>query len=328
MRKDFFKNKRILVTGGTGSFGHHIVSRLISFEPSEIIIFSRDEKKQDYMKKEFEEFKDILRFVLGDIRDYERIKEASKKIDFLYKGAAFKQIPACEDNPMEAVKTNIIGAENVRRAAIENEVKIVVAISTDKAVKPVNVMGMSKAIQERIYLSSENISTNGTKFICVRYGNVIGSRGSVIPYFRERINQNKPLPLTSKEMTRFLLSLSEAIDLVFYATQNGESGDLFVKKMPACYIKDLARVMSKIIVGKEDYPIEEIGVRPGEKIHEILISEEEMRRAVEKDIYYIIYPHIKKDVVFNENGKEYASNNTKILNEEEIIALLKKENWI
>jgi len=328
MRKDFFKNKRILVTGGTGSFGHHIVSRLISFEPSEIIIFSRDEKKQDDMKKEFEEFKDILRFVLGDIRDYERIKEASKKIDFLYQAAAFKQIPACEDNPMEAVKTNIIGAENVRRAAIENEVKIVVAISTDKAVKPVNVMGMSKAIQERIYLSSENISTNGTKFICVRYGNVIGSRGSVIPYFRERINQNKPLPLTSKEMTRFLLSLSEAIDLVFYATQNGESGDLFVKKMPACYIKDLARVMSKIIVGKEDYPIEEIGVRPGEKIHEILISEEEMRRAVEKDIYYIIYPHIKKDVVFNENGKEYASNNTKILNEEEIIALLKKENWI
>ena len=324
-----WKNKNILITGGTGSFGHQIVSQLIeSIKPNKIVIFSRDEKKQYDMQNEFEGQKDLIEFIIGDVRDYASVYEATKSIDIVYHAAALKQVPNCEFHPFEAVKTNILGAENVRRAAIENDVEVVVAVSTDKAVKPINVMGMTKAIQERIMLNPTNGKWD-TRFICVRYGNVIGSRGSVIPFFKQRIEEGKFFPITSYEMTRFLLRLEEAVDLVFKATVEGETGQLLIKKMPAGYIIELAKVMSKAITGKEDYPIKEVGIRPGEKIHEVLVSEEEMRRAVETETHYVIHPYgeLEKPSLMRDL-KEYTSNNTKILNEDEILSLLKQDGWV
>ena len=323
-----WKNKNILITGGTGSFGHQIVSQLIEFKPNKIVIYSRDEKKQYDMQNEFDEHSDLIEFIIGDVRDYTKLYEATKNIDIVYHAAALKQVPNCEVHPFEAVKTNVLGPENVRRASIENDVDVVVAVSTDKAVKPINVMGMTKAIQERIMLNPTNEQWN-TKFICVRYGNVVGSRGSVIPFFKQRIQDEKFLPITSYEMTRFLLRLEEAIDLVFKATAEGETGQLFVKKMPACYIIDLAKVMSKVMTEKDDYPIREVGIRSGEKIHEVLVSEEEMRRAVETETHYVIHPYgelIKPSLM--RDLKEYTSDNTQIFNEEEIVSLLKKEGWV
>lgn len=321
-------DKNILITGGTGSFGHQIVSQLLKFSPNKIVVFSRDEKKQYDMQNEFKEYLDILEFIIGDVRDYTSIYDATKNIDIVYHAAALKQVPNSENHPFEAVKTNVIGAENVRRAAIENDVDIVVAVSTDKAVKPINVMGMTKAIQERIMLNPNNGRWD-TKFICVRYGNVIGSRGSVIPFFKEQIEKGEVLPITNYEMTRFLLRLEESIDLVFKATVEGETGQLLVKKMPACYIINLAKVMGKVITGKDSYPIKEVGIRPGEKIHEVLVSEEEMRRSVETGEHYVVYPYgeLEKSSLLRDL-KEYASNNTQMLNEDEIISLLKRDGWI
>lgn len=325
---EYFNNKNILVTGGTGSFGHYIVSELVKFNPRKIVVFSNDEDQQYHMRGEFREYGQVLEFMLGDIREYSRVYEGMKNIDIVYHAAALKHVPMTESHPFEAVKTNVFGAENIKQAAIKNNVKVVVAISTDKAVKPVNVMGMTKAIQERIMLNPVNEKFS-TKFICVRYGNVIGSRGSVIPFFRERIEKGEFLPITSFEMTRFLLRLEEAIGLVFRATIEGETGQLFVKKMPACYVRDLAKVIAKALIGKEDYPIKEVGIRPGEKIHEVLVSEEEMRRVIETDDNYIVYPYDKLEKPQVIGGlKEYASNNTQILNTEEITSLLKKEDWV
>lgn len=322
------KGKSILITGGTGSFGHQIISQLVGFDPSRIVIFSRDEMKQYDMQNEFEKYRDLLEFIIGDVRDYVRVHEAMKGIGIVYHAAALKQVPNCEMHPFEAVKTNVLGAENVRRAAIENGVEVVVTVSTDKAVKSINVMGMTKAIQERIMLNPNN-GKRDTKFVCVRYGNVIGSRGSVIPFFKQRIEGGKFLPITNCEMTRFLLRLEEAIALVFKATVEGESGQLFIKKMPACYIIDLARVMAKAITGRDDYPIKEVGIRPGEKIHEVLVSEEEMPRAVETETHYVIHPYGKLDKsVLLRDLREYTSNNTDILGEDEIASLLKKDGWI
>lgn len=328
--KKYFEGKDILVTGGTGSFGHQIVSRLSEMKPNRIVIFSRDEKKQYDMQIQFEG-NDFLEFIVGDVRDYDRIYQATREIDIIYHAAALKQVPSCEFHPMEAVKTNILGAENTKKAAIENGVDIVVAISTDKAVKPVNVMGMTKAIQEKIMLHQSSIEDEvNTKFICVRYGNVIGSRGSVIPLFKERIRENKFLPVTNFEMTRFLLTLDDAIDLVFKTTVEGGNRQLFIKKMPACKIRDLAEAMSEAITGRRDYPIKEVGIRPGEKIHEVLVSEEEMRRAVETDTHYTIYPHgeLKEPKLINKTIKEYTSNNTTMFSKEEIVSLLRKEGWV
>jgi UDP-N-acetylglucosamine 4,6-dehydratase/5-epimerase len=289
-------------------------------------VFSNDEDQQYHAKNKFESHAGILEFMFGDVRDYHRVLEASKNIDVVYHAAALKHVPMGENHPFEVVETNVIGAENVKRAAIESGVGIVVTISTDKAVKPVNVMGMTKAIQERIMLNPSN-GKHDTKFVCVRYGNVIGSRGSVMPFFKDKIIKKEFLPITSFEMTRFLLRLEEAIGLVFKATIEGESGQLFVRKMPSCRVVDLAKAMGKFIGGKDDYPIKEVGIRNGEKIHEILVSEEEMRRAVETEDYYVIYPYgkLKKSRLIN-NLKEYASDNTHILNEKEIISLLSKEN--
>ncbi|MCE7699586.1 MAG: polysaccharide biosynthesis protein [Methanobacterium paludis] len=318
------KDKNILIIGGTGSFGHQIVTELVKIIPNKISILSRDEKKQYDMKNEFEEYEDLLNFVIGDIRNYPTVHDVMRNTDIVYHAAALKQVPNCEIHPFEAVKTNIIGAENVRRAAIENDVDTVVSVSTDKAVKPVNAMGMTKALQEKIMLNLNNKNFN-TKFICVRYGNVVGSRGSVIPFFKNRIEKKEYLPVTSYKMTRFLLRLEEAIYLVFKATLEGETGQLFVKKMPACYIVDLAKVMSKKLTGNENYPMKEVGIRPGEKIHEILVSEEEMRRAIETDNHYVIYNHGELDKpILIRDLNEYGSNNTKILNDEEIFSLLTK----
>jgi UDP-N-acetylglucosamine 4,6-dehydratase/5-epimerase len=322
------KDKNILITGGTGSFGHQITEELVKMRPNKISILSRDEKKQYDMKNEFEDYDNLLNFIIGDVRSYATVHDVMRNIDIVYHAAALKQVPNCELHPFEAVKTNIIGAENVKRAAIENEVEVLVSISTDKAVKPVNAMGMTKAIQEKIILNSNNQNFS-TKFVCVRYGNVIGSRGSVIPFFKERIEKNKFLPITSYEMTRFLLRLKQAVDLVFKATVEGETGQLFVKKMPACYIVDLAKIMGEIIGGNEEYPIKETGIRPGEKIHEVLVSEEEMRRAVETDDHYIIYPHgkLEKALLINDLN-EYNSNKTAMLKETDIKSLLKTSGWL
>lgn len=326
--KTFFNGKNILVTGGTGSFGHEIVDQLTKLGPAKIIIFSRDEKKQYDMQHEFEEYKQIIEFVVGDVRDYEAVREAMREVNVVYHAAALKQVPDMERHPLEAIKTNVLGTENVRRAADDRGADVVVLISTDKAVKPVNVMGMSKAVAERIFLNPTNISKSKTKFVCVRYGNVIGSRGSVVPLFKEQILQNKPLTVTNFKMTRFLLRLEEAVELVFFATFNDSTGDLIVRKMPACYMEDLAKAMTRALTGREDYPIKEIGIRPGEKIHEILVSEEEMRRASEMGDYFLIHPYSSFEENYVNNLGEYSSDKTNILDQEAIITLLKKEGWV
>jgi len=319
-----FEGKVVLITGGTGSFGNQILKHLLKENPIEIRIFSRDEKKQFDMKQKYND--ERIRFIIGDVRDFDRVLEATRGVDIVFHAAALKQVPNCEFNPMEAVKTNIIGADNIRRAAIINEVQVVISISTDKAVKPVNVMGMTKAIQERIMINSND---SGTKFVVVRYGNVIGSRGSVIPFFKERIQRGEYLPITDFRMTRFLLTLDEAIELVFKAASEGEGGEIFVKKMPSAKVVDIAKIMAKAITGKDDYPIKEVGIRPGEKIHEVLVSEEEMKRAIETETYYIVYPYGRIDSPkLLQDINEYTSFNTQRLNEEQIETLLRKEGWI
>jgi FlaA1/EpsC-like NDP-sugar epimerase len=325
--RDEIENKRILVTGGTGSFGHQITSSLMEFNPKEIILFSNDEKQQYDMALEYKDNK-ILKFVLGDVRDYIRVLDSTKDVDTVYHAAALKHVPMTEAHPFEAVQTNIIGAYNVKMASIRNNVKKVVAISTDKAVKPVNAMGMTKAIQERIMLSNY-VKNNNTKFVCVRYGNVVGSRGSVIPFFWSRIMKELPLPITDSRMTRFMLTLPEAIELVFKATCETADNEIYVKKMPACLVSDLAKVMGKELGGSENYPIEIIGIRPGEKIHETLVSEEEMNRVVETEDNYIIYPYGKlKEPKFLNKIDEYTSFNTQRIDKAKIKELLSKTGWL
>lgn len=321
------EGKRILVTGGTGSFGHQITSSLLKLDPKEIVLFSNDEKQQYDMALEYKNNK-VLKFVLGDVRDYMRVLDATKGIDIIYHAAALKHVPMSESHPFDAVQTNIIGAYNVKMASIRNNVKTVVAISTDKAVKPVNVMGMTKAVQERIMLSNY-VKNNDTKFVCVRYGNVVGSRGSVIPFFWDRIMKKLPLTVTDSKMTRFMLTLPEAIELVFKATCETENNEIYVKKMPACLIIDLAKVMGKELGGNEDYPIEIIGIRPGEKIHEILVSEDEMRRVLETEDNYIIYPYgkLREPKLLNKID-EYASFNTRRMDKTELKDLLGKTGWL
>jgi UDP-N-acetylglucosamine 4,6-dehydratase/5-epimerase len=323
----FFTGKTILVTGGTGSFGNEIVKQLLTFAPQSVRIFSRDEKKQYDMQNKLRDSNKI-EFVLGNVRDLASLQEAMMGVDIVYHAAALKQVPNCEFNPYEAVKTNILGSENVRQAAISSGVGVVVSVSTDKAVKPVNVMGMTKAVQERLLLNPVN-GNHTTRFICVRYGNVVGSRGSVIPFFATRIREGKTLPVTHPEMTRFLLTLSQAVDLVFKATVEGESGQLFVRKMPACRILDLAYTMARVIAEDDDYPVELVGVRPGEKIHEVLVSEEEMLRAVETEQHYVIYPYgrLERPQLIRDIT-EYTSCNTDMMNEEELATLLRLEGWL
>jgi UDP-glucose 4-epimerase len=323
------RGKNVLVTGGTGSFGHQIIRAMAKYRPARITVFSRDEKKQYDMQQEYRNTAD-LQFVLGDVRDFERVREATRGMDVVYHAAALKQVPNCEWSPYEAVATNINGAENIRRAAIENGVGVVVGISTDKAVKPVNVMGMSKALQERILLHPSNSDT-GTRFVCVRYGNVLGSRGSVVPLFCEYIARGEPIPITHPDMTRFQLTLSEAVQLVFWATVEGQSGDLWVRKMPALRIMDLGRLLAYGLTGNASYPFHHVGTRPGEKMHEVLVSEEEMWRATELEEHYLIPNWARsQDKPGQKEGPigEYASNGTWQLTDEQVLKMLESDGWI
>ena len=320
-----------MITGGTGSFGHQMIVELMRYKPKIIRIFSRDEDKQHNLRQELldNSILDKIQFVIGDVRDYDRIYSVTKDIDIIFHAAALKQVPSVEEHPYEAVKTNIIGAFNVVKAAVARKVDKVVAISTDKAVKPVNAMGMTKALQEKIILSDE-ITKEKTIFCCVRYGNVLGSRGSVIPLWDKMLEQNKPLPITHPEMTRFMLTLSQAIDLVFYSLKNAKGGEIFVKKAPATKMINLAHAYAELKTGKKNYPLKYIGIRAGEKIDEILVSEEEMRHSEEKQDHYIIRREKEFDRTFlNKSTKlqEYSSGTIKHLDVAELKTLMKKLNW-
>jgi len=299
---NFLEGKRVLVTGGTGSLGQSLIRRILSGEkgkPARVTVFSRDEAKQHYMRLEFmrqkaatdeiiyENSQDLLNFRIGDVRDYAALLAAMRDADVVFHAAALKQVPSCEYFPFEAVQTNVYGAQNVVRAIRENRLPIetVVGISTDKACKPINVMGMTKALQERIIIEA-NLDCADTNFVCVRYGNVIASRGSIVPLFVEQVRNRQPLTITLKEMTRFLLSLDKAVDTVFAAIENGMRGETFIPKVASARMTDVARVL----MGREDLPLVFTGIRPGEKVHEIMVSEEECFRTIERGEYYAIMP--------------------------------------
>jgi len=279
---------KTLVTGGTGSFGHFIVRHLLEKGVKEVRVLSRDEKKQFDMRNFYPGRKE-LNLVVGDIRNREVVDEAMKGIDIVFQAAALKQVPICERHPMEAIRTNVLGVENVVQSALAHGVKKMVCISTDKAVKPVNVMGITKSLQEKLVLQG-NLSRNnqGTILACVRYGNVLRSRGSVVPFFRSLLAQKKTLTITDKAMTRFLLTLNDAIDLVLYAVEHAQGGDLYVRKSPAAQVLDMAAILSEEVGVPLDYKI--IGTYPGEKLHEILLSEEELERVEDQGDYYRIHP--------------------------------------
>lgn len=301
------EEKTILITGGTGSFGNRVANYLEHFNPKKIIIYSRDEKKQYEMQKS----KPDYHYTIGDVRDYERLYQSMKGVDYVFHAAALKHVPACENYPFEAVKTNILGSENMCRAAIACGVEAVVALSTDKAVKPVNSMGISKSMMEKI-VCSQNMYQQDTRFACVRYGNVMGSRGSVIPFFKKLICENKDLPLTVPNMTRFMMTLDESVELVLYALMNSKGGETFVKKAPACTVQFLADTMIQEYGDDQNITTNVIGIRPGEKIDEVLVNEYEIQRALENDDFFTIYPEyvsfegIKK----YPQGYEYTSANT------------------
>ena len=323
--------KNILITGGTGSFGRQLVKEVSGLSPNNVVIYSRDEDKQYSMKQDLadEKISERISFVIGDIRDYERFYSASKNMDVIFHAAALKQVPTVELYPYEAVKTNILGTYNIVRAAVARKVKNVISISTDKAVKPVNAMGMTKALQEKIILS-DDLQKDTTKFSCVRYGNVLGSRGSVIPLWDSKIKKNKPLPVTHPDMTRFMLTLGEAIHLVFYALKNAKGGEIFVKKAPATKIVDLAKVYAENITGKNDYPIEYVGRRAGEKIHEVLVSEEEMRNVKEMKDHYIIHRELDFDLASlnKERLADYCSDTVSLLTKPDLKKIMKNLSWI
>lgn len=322
-------SKNILITGGTGSFGSYILKELSRIPKiRKIVIFSRDEDKQHTLKLKYRDFPHIM-FEIGDIRDLDRVREVCKDVDIIFHAAALKQVPNTEANPHEAVLTNIIGAKNISTAAIENNVHKVIGISTDKAVKPVNAMGMTKALQEKIF-TAESLNRGETKFACVRYGNVIGSRGSVIPFYKEKIEKGEILPVTHPEMTRFLLTLRDAIDLVFFAAAHIKGGEIFIKKSPSSKITMLAEAMYEILDSKHKNngsPYFISGIRAGEKLHEILISEDEARNRAEDRIgYYILHPFWKAPDF--PGIKEYSSNPATIKKATELRDLLLKADNI
>jgi UDP-glucose 4-epimerase len=331
--------KRILITGGTGSLGKVLTRRLLSGEmgqPAKIIIFSRDEAKQHFMRVEYQQrvaatdeiiyrnFQQLLEFRIGDVRDFHSVAAVMPQVDVVVNAAAMKQVPTCEYFPFEAVRTNIEGAENIVRVIQEQRLPIetVVGVSTDKACKPVNVMGMTKAIQERVFIQG-NMRCHGTRFVCVRYGNVLASRGSVIPLFHEQIRTGGPVTITTAEMTRFLLSLDDAVDTVFAVIANGQPGETFVPRAPAARMVDVATAL----IGER--PIQQVitGIRPGEKIHEIMVSDEEAHRTVERGKWYGILPMLP-EVAGEPAGsgcltKEYSSNDT-VMTPDETRVLLKQ----
>lgn len=325
-------NKNILITGGTGSFGHQMIKELMIYRPKTIRILSRDEDKQHNMRQELlgEPIFKKMEFVIGDVRDYPRMLTAAKDIDIIFHAAALKHVPAVESHPYEAVKTNIIGAFNVVQAGVARNVKKIVAISTDKAVKPVNAMGMTKALQEKLVLAND-IAKEDTMCCCVRYGNVLGSRGSVIPLWDGQIEKNKPLSITHSEMTRFMLTLSQAIELVFYALKNGKGGEIFVKKAPAAKMVELARAYAELKTGKKNYPLKFVGIRAGEKINEILVSQEEMLHAKEEKDHFVIHREADFDLSSIKKStklKEYGSGTVRQLNRDELKSMMRKLKWV
>jgi len=322
-----FKKQILLVAGGTGSFGNAVISRFLQTDIQEIRIFSRDELKQDNMRKHYNN--DKLKFYIGDVRDKDSIDDAMRGVDFVFHAAALKQVPSCEFYPMQAVKTNIIGTENLLDSAINAGVKKVIALSTDKAVYPINAMGISKAMMERVVVSKGR-NVKETMIACTRYGNVMASRGSVIPLFISQVKSNTPITVTDPEMTRFMMSLDQAVDLVLFAFKNGESGDIFVQKAPASTVKLLANSIKKIL-GKPSHEVKIIGTRHGEKLYETLLTKEEMVKAIDMGDYYRI-PADTRDLNYSQffddgeevitESSEYHSHNTYRLSEDELIELL------
>ncbi len=323
-----FKDKTLLITGGTGSFGNAVLNRFLNTDIGEIRIFSRDEKKQDDMRHEFQvkmpEVADKISFYIGDVRDLQSVKNAMHGVDYIFHAAALKQVPSCEFFPIEAVKTNVIGTENVLNAAIEAGVKNVVCLSTDKAAYPVNAMGTSKAMMEKVVVAKAR-TTTATKICCTRYGNVMCSRGSVIPLWIDQIRQGNPITLTDPTMTRFIMSLDEAVDLVLFAFEHGEAGDILVQKAPACTIQTQAEAVCELFGGNKD-DIKVIGIRHGEKMYETLLTNEECANAVDMGDFYRVpcdTRGLNYDKYFNKGDTkrntlvEFNSNNTQLLTVEQ-----------
>jgi UDP-glucose 4-epimerase len=328
------KDKVLMITGGTGSFGNTVLERFLDTDVRQIVIFSRDEKKQEDMRIALRNSK--IRFVIGDVRNYESVAHAMHGVDYIFHAAALKQVPSCEFYPIEAVRTNIIGTENVLNAAIANKVKRVVVLSTDKAVYPINAMGISKAMAEKVMVAkSRNVPNGGTIMCATRYGNVMASRGSVIPLFIEKIKAGHPLTVTDPNMTRFLMSLEESVDLVLHAFEHGQQGDIFVQKAPASTIADLASALTQLFKGNGDIKI--IGIRHGEKLYESLVSREEMAKAEDRGRYFRI-PADNRDLNYDKyilegepdanDVDDYTSHNTHRLNVPEIIELLSRLHYV
>lgn len=325
-----FKGKTLMITGGTGSFGNAVLNRFLETDIGEIRIFSRDEKKQDDMRHEFQakypDFASKIKFFIGDVRDLQSVKNAMRGVDYIFHAAALKQVPSCEFFPLEAVKTNVYGTENVLTAAIEAGVKSVICLSTDKAAYPVNAMGTSKAMMEKaIVAKSRTVDPARTKICCTRYGNVMCSRGSVIPLWIEQIRAEKPITVTEPKMTRFIMSLGEAVDLVLFAFEKGESGDILVQKAPACTIEVLAQAVTELF--DPGHEIQVIGIRHGEKLYETLLTNEECGNAIDLGAFYRV-PCDKRNLNYDKYFKigdtkrnllsEFNSNNTRLLNVEEV----------
>ena len=330
-----FSDKTLLITGGTGSFGNAVLKRFLETDIKEIRIFSRDEKKQDDMRKKYQSSK--LKFYIGDVRDYNSVLNATRGVDYIYHAAALKQVPSCEFHPMEAVKTNVLGTENVLEAAIQNRVKRVVCLSTDKAVYPINAMGISKAMMEKVMVAkSRNLEELETVICGTRYGNVMASRGSVIPLFVDQIRADKPLTITDPNMTRYMMTLDDAVDLVLYAFEHGQNGDIFVQKAPAATIHVLAQALTQLL-NVPEHPISIMGTRHGEKAYEALLSREEMVVALDQGYYYRV-PADQRDLNYSkyvEDGdlkitqyEDYNSHNTERLDVEGMKQLLLKLEFI
>ena len=336
-----FTNKTLLITGGTGSFGNAVLNRFLKTDIGEIRIFSRDEKKQDDMRHEFQakmpEVADKIKFYIGDVRDIQSVRNAMHGVDFIFHAAALKQVPSCEFFPIEAVKTNVLGTENVLTAAIEAGVKNIVCLSTDKAAYPVNAMGTSKAMMEKVIVAkSRTVSPDKTKICCTRYGNVMCSRGSVIPLWIEQIKAGNPVTITDPDMTRFIMSLDEAVDLVLFAFEHGQSGDILVQKAPACTIKTQAEAVIELF-GGDKKNIKVIGIRHGEKMYETLLTNEECAGAIDLGNFYRVpcdNRGLNYDKYFTEGSverntlTEFNSNNTKLLNLEETKAKIASLKYI
>ena len=334
-----FEGKTLMITGGTGSFGNAVLNRFLKTDIGEIRIFSRDEKKQDDMRHDFQarmpEVADKIKFYIGDVRDLQSVRAAMPGVDYIFHAAALKQVPSCEFFPMEAVRTNVIGTENVLTAAIEEGVESVICLSTDKAAYPINAMGITKAIEEKVAVAKSRMSGK-TKICCTRYGNVMCSRGSVIPLWIDQIKQGNPITLTEPSMTRFIMSLEEAVDLVLFAFEHGENGDLLIQKAPACTIQTQAEAVCELFGGRKE-DIKVIGIRHGEKMYETLLTNEECAKAVDMGNFYRVPAYnrgLNYDKYFKEGDDkrntltEFNSNNTRRLNLEETKATIAKLPYI